>query len=212
MSNLSPEISSLGESLLLYSQQGVEQQRVSTQALLRQNCRDIQAPIFPSERNPSGALASVIAAQSQFPSYLPKLSSGSYRSGRYSEWTDAIHYNRADASVIEVRRSLIQTSVLDSLLQQVKQLERRGRIDAALDVLYDRVDGLLRSNKFEALDDALGCVNTVQLTTDVIIGLLTASLPAKSKLPSRARFFATAEKTIKSRNEWEVGLLDGLQS
>jgi len=49
-------------------------------------------------------------------------------------------------------------------------------------------------------------------STDLLLGILTATLPAKSKLPSRTPFFGKVEAIIKRRGEWEKGLLTGLES
>lgn len=100
----------------------------------------------------------------------------------------------------------------DVFLRPVRELEKRGHIDAALDVLYDRVDGLLRGKQFVAVDDLLQHLRVNALSVDVLIGLLTSTLPARSKLPSRAKFYSEAEASIRQRGEWEEGLLTGLES
>lgn len=101
---------------------------------------------------------------------------------------------------------------LDKFLQPVTQLERHGHVDAALDVLYDRVDDLLKASQFSAVDNLLRQADVASISVDVLLGLLTATLPARSKLPARAEFFADAEASIKARGEWEDGLLAGLES
>jgi hypothetical protein len=101
---------------------------------------------------------------------------------------------------------------LDELLEPVLQLEKHGRIDSALDALYDRVDDLLKTEEFETLDGMLRQAKVESLSADVLLGLLTATLPARAKLPARANFFAEAEASIKARGEWENGLLAGLES
>jgi hypothetical protein len=101
---------------------------------------------------------------------------------------------------------------LDKFLQPVTQLEKRGNVDAALDVLYDRVDDLLKAKQFPAVDDLLRQANVGSISVDVLLGLLTATLPARSKLAARSRFFADVEASLKARGEWENGLLAGLES
>jgi hypothetical protein len=110
---------------------------------------------------------------------------------------------------IEPQRQRLFTDVF---LQPVRELEKRGHIDAALDVLYDRVDSLLRGKQFAAVDDLLQQVRVNALSVDVLIGLLTSTLPARSKLPSRAKFYSESEASIRQRGEWEEGLLTGLES
>ena len=105
-----------------------------------------------------------------------------------------------------------QATQLDKFLQPVTRLEKQGHIDAALDVLYDRVDDLLKAKQFPAVDDFLRHANVGTLSVDVLLGLLTATLPARSKLPARAKFFGDVEASIKTRGQWENGLLAGLES
>src|SRR3990172_8235788 len=101
---------------------------------------------------------------------------------------------------------------LDKFLQPVTQLERHGHIDSALDVLYDRVDDLLKARQFSTVDDLLRQADVGSISVDVLLGLLTATLPARSRLAARSKFFADVEAAIKMRGEWEDGLLAGLES
>ncbi|SRR6266568_2657385 len=101
---------------------------------------------------------------------------------------------------------------LTEFLQPVMQLEKGGHVDAALDVLYDRMDALLKAKQFTVMDALLKEANVDSISVDVLLGLLTASLPARSKLPARSSFYAEAEASIKRRGEWEDGLLAGLES
>jgi hypothetical protein len=123
--------------------------------------------------------------------------------GRYNQAMK----NDSELSVLEK-----PATRLDKFLQPVTRLEQHGHIDAALDVLYDRVDDLLKAHQFGAVDDLLREANVGSLSVDVLLGLLTATLPARSKLSARAKFFAEAQNVIRSRGEWENGLLAGLES
>jgi hypothetical protein len=112
----------------------------------------------------------------------------------------------------ETENAVLQNPVitLDRLLNQ--RLEKQGHLDTALDVLYDRVDDLLKTKQFTTVDDLLRNANVSSFSADVLLGLLTSTLPARSKLPARAKFFADVESSIKARGEWENGLLAGLKS
>jgi hypothetical protein len=77
--------------------------------------------------------------------------------------------------------------------------------------LYDRIDHHLREARFSDVDSLLAHTDIASLSTSVIVGLLTATLPAKSRLPSRANLFKAAEALIKKRGEWEDDLLTGLE-
>ncbi len=97
-------------------------------------------------------------------------------------------------------------------LGSVIRLEKLGNIDAALDLLYDQIDAKLKAGKFEETDKFLQSLSAVTLSLDLLLGILTASLPARYKLPSRASFFKKVEDVLKKRNEWEENLLSGLES
>lgn len=101
---------------------------------------------------------------------------------------------------------------LQDFLEPALKLEQRGHIDSALDALYDRIDDLLKTGEFMTLDEMLRQASAGSFSTDILLGVLTATLPARSKLPGRAKFFAEAEGSIRARGEWENGLLAGLES
>jgi hypothetical protein len=86
-----------------------------------------------------------------------------------------------------------------------------GKTSAALDLIYDSVDDLLRKGNFDQLDSMLAAFPIAELSVDMLLGILTATLPAKSRLPSRGKLFKEIEKTLKERNELEEGLLTGLE-
>jgi hypothetical protein len=113
---------------------------------------------------------------------------------------------------LPVKDNRRQKSLLDEFLQPVTKLEKGGHIDAALDVLYDRMDDLLKTKQFAAMDVLLQQAKADSISVDIILGLLTASLPARTKLSARPKFYAEAEKSIRNRGAWEKGLLAGLES
>jgi hypothetical protein len=102
-------------------------------------------------------------------------------------------------------------SFIDGFLDPILRLEAKGNTDSALDLLYDKVDELLKTGEFEKLNQILADSSPEELSIDMILGLLTSSLPARSKLPARADFFEKSEAAIKSRGEYEDGLLSGLE-
>jgi hypothetical protein len=94
---------------------------------------------------------------------------------------------------------------------RASRLERAGHRNAAMDLLYDKSDELMRTGQFEGLDMILQRLHAGELPVDVLLGLLTATLPAKSRLPSRAEFFTATERILRERGEYEEGLLTGLE-
>ncbi|HEY5741872.1 MAG TPA: hypothetical protein VIS99_04965 [Terrimicrobiaceae bacterium] len=97
-----------------------------------------------------------------------------------------------------------------SFIERANRLAELKKVDAALDLLYDQVDEVLHVGEFGKLDRLLRSANTETLSADILLGLLTTTLPAKSKLPSRPRFCKDVERSLRRRNEWEEGLLVGL--
>lgn len=77
-----------------------------------------------------------------------------------------------------------------------------------LDALYLKVDDLMHRKKLEELDRMF--VFSEDGDLDLMIGLLVASLPVKSKLPSRTVYFNRMEELCKKRGEHPT-LLSGLK-
>ena len=49
------------------------------------------------------------------------------------------------------------------------------------------------------------------IATDILLGLLTATLPVKSQLPQRSGLFNSTKELLVSRGHYERGILDGLE-
>jgi hypothetical protein len=80
-----------------------------------------------------------------------------------------------------------------------------------LDEIYSWADDLMKAGRFQYLDAAIAAFQPADMTTDNLLGVLTATLPAKSKLPSRKAFFQATERILMARGEMEPGLLAGLE-
>lgn len=100
----------------------------------------------------------------------------------------------------------------EGFLDRASRLEKRGQLDAALDLVYDQIDEKLSSGSLDQMDRLLANVDPESLSTDLLLGLLTATLPARSRLPARNRFYREVERVLRNRPEWEEGLLAGLES
>lgn len=87
------------------------------------------------------------------------------------------------------------------------QLVRRGRRDAAMDDLFDHIDAFMRAGDFVTLNMILQSLHPCTLELDTVLGILTASLPARSKIPSRKKFFDSAVRSFQN----EPGLFSGLE-
>lgn len=99
----------------------------------------------------------------------------------------------------------------ESLLEASARLAQKGRIDTALDLIYDKIDDLFHARKFEEVDSLLGKIDIRNSPLDILLGYLTATLPAKSRLPSRAKFFHDVEAFLRETGRMEEGLLSGLE-
>lgn len=78
--------------------------------------------------------------------------------------------------------------------------------EVILDFFYDIVDSRLKADKFEEMDNMLKALSEVKLeSVGTILAFLTATLPAKSKLPERKTFLEAY------RHKLTPDLLKGLE-
>jgi hypothetical protein len=98
-----------------------------------------------------------------------------------------------------------------TFISRAERLARQGNMDEALDLIYDSFDERFQKGEFEALEQLLSGIRPADLPVDILLGILTATLPARTKLPSRAELYQRVEATLKERGEYEPGLLAGLE-
>ncbi|MBC7818835.1 MAG: hypothetical protein IAG10_18245 [Planctomycetaceae bacterium] len=111
--------------------------------------------------------------------------------------------------IFEKRRETPRSRA-DNFVDISSRLARQGQVDAALDVIFARVDEMFRQGLFSECDALLRRIPAGDYSTDVLLGLLTATLPAKSCLQARPDFYLRTEAEIQRRGEMEPGLLTGL--
>jgi hypothetical protein len=80
-----------------------------------------------------------------------------------------------------------------------------------IDEIFDHVDKLQWAGHLGTLNEELGNLRPEELDTDTLLAWLTTTLPSRSRLPYRKRLFDATEALIKSRGEWEHGIMDGLE-
>jgi hypothetical protein len=102
-------------------------------------------------------------------------------------------------------------SIQVGFLNNAIVMDRQGNIRASLALIYRRVEEMMREPMLEALDEEIASVPAEEMGTDVLLGLLTATLPAKRKLPSRPQLFRSTRQIMKKRGHLEPGVLDGLE-
>lgn len=83
------------------------------------------------------------------------------------------------------------------------------QLTTLLDNLYEHIDFLMRTEQFSVLDFRMKCVDIKTEYTEVLLGWLTATLPAKSKLPFRPEMYKRIESELNKRKQF--GLLEGLK-
>lgn len=98
-----------------------------------------------------------------------------------------------------------------SFVERAQRLAELGKIDAALDVIYDNADEMMLKGAFAELNEIIASLDPKALCLDVILGILTISSPARSKLPARAKFYCDAKQVLHDRGECRKGLLTGLE-
>lgn len=80
-----------------------------------------------------------------------------------------------------------------------------------LDAIYEWADDLMKAGRFQYLDAAIAAFHPEEMATDDLLGVLTATLPVRSKLPARKAFYQAVERVLTARGEMEPGLLKGLE-
>lgn len=83
-------------------------------------------------------------------------------------------------------------------------------IDSDLDRVFDRIDAMMRDGKFRLLNELIENINAEDLPIDMLLGILTATLPARSKLPARAKLLDDTRETLTRRGEYKPAVLAGL--
>ena len=72
-------------------------------------------------------------------------------------------------------------------------------IDAQLDFIYLNFDDLFKKGKFDTADGLLKLIDVPNTDSNLLIGYLTVSNWAKSKLPYRSEFYTKVEEEFKKR-------------
>ena len=124
-----------------------------------------------------------------------------------------LRVNHRQAATGEITASRTKPIVRpEAFIRRADRLDQQGQTDAALDLIYDGIEALLRKGEFESLNSILNGLCIHDLSADLLLGVLTATLPARTRLmPVRARFFNEVEASLKRRDEFEDDLLTGLE-
>lgn len=96
-------------------------------------------------------------------------------------------------------------------MDETRQLDETGRTDDALDLLFDAIDEMMWNDRFGELDSLIAGLDASEYSIDVLLGVLTATLPAKERLPARPKLYEDIETVLDRRDQLEDGLLAGLE-
>ena len=97
-------------------------------------------------------------------------------------------------------------------LVEAIQLEATGRSEESLDIIFEKLDDWLLGGSFDACSSFLADAPVNELSTAQLLTILTATLPACTKLPARATFFDRVRQFLRGRGEDADTLLSGLKS
>jgi len=99
----------------------------------------------------------------------------------------------------------------ESLFWQIETEEKDDVDPKQLSKIYSHVRKLISNDMLLVLDDEMAETSIRDTETDILLAWLTASMPVKTQLPSRSRFFQDTKCILKKRGQLKGGILDGLK-
>ena len=100
----------------------------------------------------------------------------------------------------------------NSILAKAQNYASTQHIDSALDLIYNTIETCLQAGSFRLVNEMFLEARPDWLNTHVILGLLTATLPARSKLSNWREFAIQSESVVKTRPEGKDDLFSHLMS
>lgn len=105
----------------------------------------------------------------------------------------------------------MSTQLPFSFLEIAILLQNQGHMRESLAVIYQSVEAYIQDGAIDDLNEKIANVNPDEMSTDIILGVLTATLPVKSKLVARKLLFKNTVPILVKRNHFEPRILDGLE-
>lgn len=97
-------------------------------------------------------------------------------------------------------------------VEEMYLLVAHRELERAVDLLFERVDDLLLEGRMNECDAILRTIDIDQLDSNLMVSLLSITLPAASELPYRPTLVARVESSfMKTDPERTAGLLRGLR-
>lgn len=97
---------------------------------------------------------------------------------------------------------------------EIMKLQSQGKIDSALDFIFDELDEKLDEKDFNLVNYFLKNLNIKEIDSNLLVGILTVTLIWKKDLLQRNSFFKMVSKEIENRFKHNVeakGTLVGLE-
>ena len=104
--------------------------------------------------------------------------------------------------------------LVDVILTQMhKQMSDEESLETQkkLDELFDLFDDMFRADRFEDADKEIEKVDIAASSVTWLLGVLTATIAARTKLKNRPAFFQKVKEEFERRGETDPRLLFGLE-
>ena len=106
--------------------------------------------------------------------------------------------------------SHVKEPTLEEVIREAEQKVATSDIAGAYKLIFRRIDQAMRAGDFNGIDAAIANALIGDFALEVLIALLTATLPARSKLASRDKLLEAAQQVAKDRRRWTATLFSGL--
>ncbi len=107
-------------------------------------------------------------------------------------------------------KAMPAASPISLWLYEALDLERNGRRDRALDIIFSEVDKLFRNGDFDTCNKMLDLLDANRLSPNLLVAFLTITLSAHAWLPAREAFYFRVEKRLANQPN-KAKLLSGLK-
>lgn len=95
-------------------------------------------------------------------------------------------------------------------LARVSELDRTGKFDDAIDLVFSNVNSMLTMGKFEDVSILLKTFDVKHFSINVLLAFLTITLCAKNKLDGRPILFERVKNHLITTNTYDEAILAGL--
>ena len=129
--------------------------------------------------------------------------------GRYDAKSRRIKFTSAPVITVIAQMEDSPPEIPAPILRAIR-LVTAGHTDAALDLIYDVVDTLLRRKDLTSLNNVFATIKPKDVTLDLSLALLTASLPARKCVANRSTFLSDLRGSLSEKGEDADLLLAGL--